>query len=295
MKQWRITTEYQQQRVDQFLASHTDFSRSQLAAMIKAGFVIRNQQPTKANVRLKAGDILELHEGYHKQTRLKSIAMPLDIIHEDDALLIVNKPRGLVVHPGKGRHEPTLMNGLLHYFKTHEIPGVPGLVHRIDKDTTGLIAIAKDESTHHTLAQQLENKTMNRRYYALIHGLLEEDTAVTLPIGTDPYNKRKQAVSGLHARDAHTAFTVVQHLAGYTLADCQLMSGRTHQIRVHAQAIGHPLVGDPLYRSKTDPDISGQYLCAYRFSFIHPRSKERVSYHIAIPDFFKQKMSELSL
>ncbi|QIK70759.1 RluA family pseudouridine synthase [Erysipelothrix sp. HDW6C] len=294
MKTWTISTPDIDKRIDVFLNEHMDLSRSKIAIMIKEGKVLCNAVAVKAKYKLRRDDILEVADFEVQPMRVDSITMPLDIVFEDDDLLVVNKPRGLVVHPGKGVEGPTLLNGLVAYLNQNPAITVrPGMVHRIDKDTSGLLVIAKNDKTHTFLAEQLLDKTMQRYYLALVHGTLHEDCSVDAPIGLDPVVHRKMAVTDKNSKPALTHFFVKDTYPHHSLIECRLKTGRTHQIRVHAQSIGHPLIGDPLYGRPEDTNREGQYLFAYHLEFLHPKTKTLVSFEVPYPTYFSECIHQL--
>ncbi len=287
----RINENDQGQRIDRFLAQSIHKSRSKIAEMIQDGSILCNDAPTKANYKLKLNDTITVGEYIIKALQLEAHEMPLDIIYEDEWILVLNKARGLVVHPGKGVHEPTLLHGLVHYFKDAPTIIKPGLVHRIDKMTSGLLVIAKTEDAHAILANQLLDKTMTRHYQALCEGSIE-DMVIDSPIGEDPLNTKKMAVSTLKGRHAITHISVLKSYSKHTLVHCELKTGRTHQIRVHLSSVGHPIVGDPLYNT-INPSQEGQYLCAYHLEFIHPILNKPMMFEVPLPDYFQRKVDLL--
>ena len=222
--------------------------------------------------------------------------IPLDIIYEDADIVVINKQKGLVVHPSVGHYKDTLVNALLFHIKDlSSINGVirPGIVHRIDKDTTGLLVVAKNDFAHVKLQEQLKDKTMYRKYYALAYGVVDADEGrIDAPIGRDPKDRQKMTVIG-GGKETVTNFKVVERFKQYTLLECKLETGRTHQIRVHLNYIGNPILSDPMYGNRKLFDDNGQYLHAYELSFIHPRTNNRVSFKAPIPDYFENLLKVL--
>lgn len=291
MEKWTVSQSDERIRIDCFLNNKLPYSRNKINEMIKKGLIQCNGNQVKPNYRIKINDSITVSDYTPTHHALVGIPMPLDIIYEDSWLMVINKPVGCVVHPGKNTVEPTLLHGLIAYFDSLNCPNIkPGLVHRIDKDTCGLLVIAKDAITHAALASQLETKTMQRFYIALCHGIFKTQfQRVTLPIGVDPNNRKKMTVDMLNGRHATTEFVVLETAQDKTLVACSLETGRTHQIRVHAAALGHPLVGDPLYSS--DRQGSGQRLCGYKLQFIHPHTNQLKTFEITIPTHFLTELT----
>lgn len=277
-------------RIDSFLTQYSVHSRSKVSEMIKSKKILCNNQPVKANYKVKFGDIITIGDYVPNTRHLTPISMPLDIVYEDDHLMVINKPKYLPVHGGKGIKEPTLVDGVFNHIK----PLKPGIVHRIDKDTSGLLVIAKNDISHNHLANQLLDKTMNRRYIALVEGLVDFETlTVNAPIGVDSKDSKKMAIDPIDGKTAITIIKLIERYKNHSLVECQLLSGRTHQIRVHLSHIGHPIIEDTLY----NPYISngeGQYLCAYRIEFKHPYTQETMKFEIELPNSFKSKINQLS-
>ena len=214
-----------------------------------------------------------------------------------DGFIIINKPKGMIVHPTAGSQRDTLVNGLLYHCKDLSgINGVlrPGIVHRIDKDTTGLLIVAKNDKAHLSLAEQLKDKTVSRLYYALVHGVIEHDYGtIDAPIGRDPKDRQKMCVTSLNSKNAVTHFKVVERFKEYTLVECKLETGRTHQIRVHMQYIKHPVMGDPKYSYRKTRDCNGQMLHAHQLTFVHPSTNEKVVVDAPLPKQFEDILEEL--
>ena len=276
-----------------------DKSRSYLSLLISEGNCLVNGAPQKASYKVKVGDEISLDIPEPVELVIKKEDIPLDIVYEDEDILIINKPQGMVVHPSVGHHEHTLVNAIMNHCKDLSgINGVirPGIVHRIDKDTSGLICIAKNDKAHECLAEQLKDHTMARTYIALVRGVIKENTGmIDMPIGRDPNNRQKMAVVREGGKNAITNFKVLERLPSHTLIECSLVTGRTHQIRVHMSHIGYPVEGDPLYAGKNYDKIyaGGQLLTAVKLRLIHPTTKKEMEFSIDLPDYFKNIIEEL--
>ena len=276
-------------RIDKFLIEKTGYSRSKIQKMIRDGAIIVNGNSVKNSYLLNDGDEISVLDDYKEDIDIVAEDIKLDIFYEDDYLMVINKPSGMVVHPGNGNYTNTLVNALM-YHCNHHLSGVngnirPGIVHRIDKDTSGLLLVAKTDEVHNDLARQISEKTVLRKYIALVHGVILEDTAtVDAPIGRDVHNRKKMAVTDLNSKDAVTDLKVLERYADSTLIECQLETGRTHQIRVHMAYIGHPIVNDPVYGYKRlDNDSFGQMLHAKTIGFIHPITGKYMEFSSDVP------------
>ncbi len=276
-------------RIDKFLIEKTGYSRSKIQKMIRDGAIIVNGNSVKNSYLLNDGDEISVLDDYKEDIDIVAEDIKLDIFYEDDYLMVINKPSGMVVHPGNGNYTNTLVNALM-YHCNHHLSGVngnirPGIVHRIDKDTSGLLLVAKTDEVHNDLARQISEKTVLRKYIALVHGVILEDTAtVDAPIGRDVHNRKKMAVTDLNSKDAVTHLKVLERYADSTLIECQLETGRTHQIRVHMAYIGHPIVNDPVYGYKRlDNDSFGQMLHAKTIGFIHPITGKYMEFSSDVP------------
>ena len=294
----KIIAEHGGERIDKFLAQKLDKSRSLVQKLIKDELVLVNGEVVKTNYSVADGDEIDVKQlDVVDNTNIIPQPMNLDIIYEDDDLLVINKPSGLVVHPAPGHYQDTLVNGLLAYSnKLSDINGEfrPGIVHRIDKDTSGLLVICKNNETHEALANQLSDKTLFRQYLAIVHGEIEEDEGeIIAPIGRDPRDRVKMAVVAKNSKEAQTNFKVLERYDHYTLVSCNLLTGRTHQIRVHFDFINYPLVGDPLYGIKPTIDTKGQALHAYKLGFIHPRSGEYMEFEAKPPQEFVDTLNQI--
>lgn len=288
------------ERIDALLA-HTidDLSRNAAQQLIENGCVLVNARPVKKNTICSAGDRVEVTLPPVSDIPLVAQNIPLDIVFEDDMLLVVNKPRGMVVHPAPGHPDGTLVNALMFHCGD-SLSGIggekrPGIVHRIDKDTSGLIIVAKNDFAHRSLSAQLADRSLSRTYYAVAHGSFREDTGtVDRPIGRSPNDRKKMAVTEKNGRNAVTHWAVIRRYSGYTLVQCKLETGRTHQIRVHMASIGHPLLGDFTYGAKSpDKGLEGQCLHAKKLRFVHPATGEHIELESELPDYFKSVLSHL--
>lgn len=283
-------------RIDKQLGHHfSQYSRSQLQRWIEDGHVQVNGQSVKPKYKLAAGDVVTIEPEKSKKIDLVPENIPLDIVYEDDDVIVVNKPQGMVVHPAPGHPDHTLVNALLYHSPLSTINGEfrPGIVHRIDKDTSGLLMVAKNDMAHRSLAAQLKAKTNEREYVALVHGVIKEDQGtVDAPLGRSPKDRKKQAVVA-DGRHAVTHFRVLRRYRHYTLVACRLETGRTHQIRVHMKYIGHPLAGDPLYGPRKTLPGNGQYLHARLLGFKHPQTGEQLTFTAPLPPYFQQMLDKL--
>ena len=295
-----ITAEENGTRLDSYLAEELEgISRSYLQKLIGEGLILVNQKTVKANYKVKTGDTLLVQIPEAAPVDIQPEPMDLDIVYEDSDLLIVNKPGGLVVHPAHGHYSGTLVNGLLaHCTDLSGINGKmrPGIVHRIDKDTSGLLMIAKNDLAHQHLAEQLKAHSIKRAYYALVQGVISEPAGlVDAPIGRHEIDRKKMAVTFKNSKEARTHYYVKERFAKNTFIECRLETGRTHQIRVHMAYLGHPLVGDPLYGTrKNNLDFPGQALHAYALGFVHPRTGEELYFEAPIPEHFQSVLKTLA-
>lgn len=273
-------------------------SRVYFANLIKNSSILVNNQYVSPSYKVKENDIISI-EYIEKEsnTDLLPYEYQLDIVYEDDYLLVINKPKGLVVHPGDGHHNDTLVNALIYAKK--ELSTVNGLerigiVHRIDKDTSGLLLICKDNFTHKEIAKQLEDHSMHREYIALVDGVIRTDSGKIIgKIGRDKNNRLKMAIDNQNGKEAITHFEVVERFSKYTLIKCRLETGRTHQIRVHMSSIGYPIVGDKLYGGSTNLYNNGQLLHAYKLTFFHPILKKEISLEVNLPQYFNDILEKL--
>ncbi|MGG3882438.1 RluA family pseudouridine synthase [Brevibacillus panacihumi] len=290
---WNIEPSDAGERVDKYITlQNEDWSRSQVQAWIKEGRVTVGGEPVKNNYKLQAEDELTLRVPPPREMAILPEQMPLDIVYEDSDVVVVNKPRGLVVHPAPGHYSGTLVNGLLAHCKDLSgINGVlrPGIVHRIDKDTSGLLMVAKNDKAHMSLAAQLKEHSVNRKYVAIVHGVIPHEMGtIEAPIGRDPKNRQQMAVVFENSKPAVTHFVVLERFKNFTLVELKLETGRTHQIRVHMKYIDHPLAGDPKYGPKQTLDLDGQALHAKTLGFVHPRTGEHLEFEAPMPDELEQ-------
>ena len=288
------------ERLDAFLArAGENLSRSAAQRLIEEGLVKRNGKPGKKNDKLNMGDVVEFSLPEPQEVDIKPTEMALDIVYEDEDVVVLNKPKGLVVHPAAGHQDDTLVNGLLHALggRLSGINGElrPGIVHRIDKDTSGLLAVAKNDYAHVMLASQLKDHTMARTYEAIVCGNLKEDSGtVDAPIGRHPSDRKKMCVTQRNSKEAVTHWEVIARYRGYTHIRCKLETGRTHQIRVHMASIGHPILGDTVYgRKKPEFGQDSQCLHAGALCFRHPRDGRPVMVFAPLPDYFEEVLEKL--
>ncbi len=290
-------------RIDRYLADHSaGLSRSHIQKLIKDGEITVNDKPVKANYRLISGDSIQINLPDLKEPDIVAEDIPLDILYEDEDVIIINKPKQMVVHPAPGHYTGTLVNALMYHCRK-ELSGIngdlrPGIVHRIDMDTTGSLVICKNDMAHQSLAEQLKAHSINRVYEAIVYGNMKEDEGiVNAPIGRHPADRKKMSTNARNAKEAVTHYKVLERFQGYTYIQCRLETGRTHQIRVHMASIGHPLVGDLIYgpgkKANLFPGLQGQTLHAKTLGFIHPRTKEYLETQAPTPEYFKELLNRL--
>lgn len=294
-----ITDEMALMRLDKVLSSEIeDLSRSYLQTLMDEQRVTVNGKVVKASYKVKVDDVVVIETKEAEELEAVPQDLNLDVVYEDHDVIVINKPKGMVVHPGPGNPDGTLVNGLLHHCTDLSgINGVlrPGIVHRIDKDTTGLIVACKNDKSHESLADQLMLKTASRKYLALVHGTMpHEFGTIDAPIGRDDKDRQKMAVTAKNSKPAVTHFKVVERFDDFTLMECRLETGRTHQIRVHMQYIGFPIVGDPKYSlRKTRNDTQGQMLHAFELTFVHPSTQQSMTFNAPLPEYFETILNEL--
>ncbi len=289
------------QRIDKLLSVHlNDFSRSYIQKLLSNQAVLLHGQPIKSNYKVKAGDHIQVEIPEPEVLDVQPENIPLDIVYEDSDVLIINKPKGMVVHPAAGHYSGTLVNAILYHCQDElsTINGVlrPGIVHRIDMDTTGLLVVCKNNAAHQSLAEQLKVHSITRKYTAIVYDNIPEDNGtIHKTIGRHPVDRKKQAVNIRNGRDAITHYRVLERFGGkYTMVECQLETGRTHQIRVHMASIHHPLLGDTVYGPAKDPfHLQGQALHAGVLGFIHPSTGEYVEFHSELPEYFQKLIQTL--
>ncbi|MEG0327357.1 MAG: RluA family pseudouridine synthase [Erysipelothrix sp.] len=298
MEEIIVNEEFAGIRVDQFLAlALQDYSRSTIQSWIDQKKIIVNDEIVKRNYRVKTDDVIR-YEILTEDIELVAVPMDLDIVYEDDAIIVVNKPKGLIVHPSASSlNQATLVHGLLaHTNQLSDINGEyrPGIVHRIDKDTSGLLVVAKTNEAHEILVQDLKDRKISREYLALAHHPFEHQSAtVDAPIGRDPKNRQRMCVTDQNSKHAVTHLYLVENFREYSILRCKLDTGRTHQIRVHCQYIKHPIVGDQTYSYKNTPDTNGQCLHAYKLSLEHPITREKLTFECELPQEMKDVIEEI--
>ena len=283
-------------RLDKYLSSNTDYSRNLIQNMLEDGYVTVNNKIEKSSYKVKENDVIIIKEGYVKEPDIKPVDIPITIVYEDQDIMVINKPSGLVVHPGNGNTNNTLANGLMYYTKElSDINGDerPGIVHRIDKDTSGLLLIAKNNKTHEILGEYFKNKKVKREYIALLSGEFPHDSAtIDAPIGRSTKDRKKMAVTDKNSKVAITNMKVIKRYKGYTLVSCLLETGRTHQIRVHMEYIGYPVYNDPVYNTKPATSF-GQFLHSAKMTFNHPITGEHMSFECPLPEEFQEFIDKL--
>ena len=291
-----VNNEIEGERLDKAAALKSGISRGLIQDMINDGHVLVNGKGEKNKYILKLNDVIEIIKREPKSLELEAKDLNIEIVYEDDDVAVVYKPEGMVVHPANGNNEGTLVNGLLYEMDINDtINDVkrPGIVHRIDKDTSGLLMIAKNDLALKSLSAQLKEHSCNRLYVALVYGEIAENKGrIDAPIGRDPLDRKKMAVVA-GGKEAVTNFRVLERFKGFTLIECKLETGRTHQIRVHMKYIGHPLVGDKVYGPKRVIGETGQFLHAKTIGFVHPRTGEYMEFSQELPDYFLEKINEL--
>ena len=291
---YQIGLEEDEARLDKWISGALpDLSRSYIQKCIKENHVLVNQKPQKASYRLKVDDEIVFSIPEAVEPAIEAEDIPLAVLYEDEDVLVVNKPKGMVVHPAPGHYSGTLVNAVLYHCRgcLSGINGVmrPGIVHRIDQDTTGSLIVCKNDHAHKLIAAQLKEHTITRRYRAIVHGILLQDSGVIdAPIGRDPKNRKRMAVNEQNGKPAVTHYTVLQRFREYTYIECRLETGRTHQIRVHLASTGHPLLGDTVYCSRKEPyRLEGQTLHAMVIGFTHPTDGRYVEVTAPLPAYFE--------
>ena len=292
----KVVSDESDVRIDKYLASILDYSREYIGKLIDSKLVLVNEKVVKASYKVSLNDEIVIHDEEMKiETNILPVKMDLDIVYEDEYLMVINKPSGLVVHPGNGNYNNTLVNGLMYY--TNSLSNVggnvrPGIVHRIDKDTSGLLLIAKTNQVHELLAADFKNKRIKREYIALLDGVFKGGSAtIDAPIGRDKFNRERMAVLE-GGKNAVTHMKVIKRYDKYTLVSCILETGRTHQIRVHMAYIGYPIFNDPVY-SKKEATSFGQFLHSYKMNFVHPITKKEMEFICPLPKYFQEFLDSL--
>ncbi|HIU11444.1 MAG TPA: RluA family pseudouridine synthase [Candidatus Onthocola stercorigallinarum] len=290
-----VVNEDVNERIDKYLASITDLSRETITKMIDSEYILVNGKKVKASYKPVVGDKIEIKDGFVKDTKIDAKKLDLDIVYEDEYLMVINKPSGLVVHPGSGNKDNTLVNGLMYYTKNLSDIGDsdrPGIVHRLDKDTSGLMLVAKENKTHVILAEEFKKHNIHREYIALVDGVIEVSRGtIDAPIKRSKENYQKMTVAA-GGKKAITNFEVIKRYKNNTLIRLVLETGRTHQIRVHMAYIGYPIHNDPVYNKKVSTSF-GQFLHSEYLKFIHPITKKELEFRCPLPDEFKDYLNTL--
>lgn len=292
------TIENKGERLDKFIADNSDISRSYAAKLCEDGLVTVNEKQVEKKYKITGNEEITINLPPPEELAAKPENIPLNIVYEDNDVIVINKPQGMCVHPAPGNENGTMVNGLMYHCgdSLSAINGVirPGIVHRIDKDTSGLIICAKNNESHLKLSDQLKERKAMRKYIALVNGNIKEDTGIiNKPIGRNPSDRKKMAVV-IGGREAITHFRVLERFGQYTLVECVLETGRTHQIRVHMASIGHSIVGDPLYGLKKEKfSLNGQLLHAKTIGFIHPKTGQMMEFTSEIPEYFENILEKL--
>lgn len=294
-----IENENQEVRVDKFLSDTIeDMSRSSVASIIEAGGLLVNEKLQNKKYKLKIGDKVQFTVPGPVEYTVEAEEIPLDIVYEDSDLLVVNKPKGMVVHPAPGNYTGTLVNALLYHCKDSlsGINGVlrPGIVHRIDKNTSGLLIVAKNDLAHNSLAEQIKEHSFKREYQAIVYGNVKENGTVDAPIGRSKKDRKKMCITYVNSKNAVTHYEVIQSYGNFTHIKCILETGRTHQIRVHMASIGYPVAGDDVYGpKKVITKLKGQCLHAKVIGFVHPRTEEYMEFNSELPEYFSKFLQEI--
>lgn len=289
-------------RIDRYLSDQCqDISRSYLQKLLKEQSVLVEEKPVKTNYKVNAGDRISLTLPEIREPEIMPEEIPLDIVYEDKDIILINKPKGMVVHPAAGHYSGTLVNGLMSHCR-NELSGIngvmrPGIVHRIDMDTTGVLIVCKNDMAHNSISEQLKEHSITRKYAAIVHGVLKEDEGtINAPIGRHPVDRKKMSINEKNGREAVTHYRVLERYRQFTYIECQLETGRTHQIRVHMASIGHPLLGDSVYGPTKCPfRLTGQTLHAGVLGIIHPRTGEYIEFTAPLPDYFEELLRKLRL
>ncbi len=297
MTRYEIIADQSNIRIDKYIKIDS-LTRAALQNLINEGNVTVNGEKVKSSFKLKLNDKIEVMVPEPKTPDIKAENIPLDIVYEDDCMLVINKPQGMVVHPAPGNYDGTLVNALMYHCKgsLSGINGImrPGIVHRIDKDTSGLLLVAKTNEAHLSLSEQIKDKTVHRHYICIVSGILKTKKGIIdAPIGRHPSSRLKMTVTQSNSKRAVTHFEVLEYLNGATYTACDLETGRTHQIRVHMQYIGHPVLGDPLYARQNPYKLKGQALHAQSITFIHPISGEEMTFTAEPPQYFTDLLNKL--
>lgn len=296
-----VAEEDQDTRIDKYLTDCCEnLSRSYLQKLLKSGDVLVNEKPVKSSYKICEGDIISCHVPEAVEPEILAEPIPLDILYEDEDVILVNKPKGMVVHPAAGHISKTLVNGLMYHCRGQlsGINGVmrPGIVHRIDMNTTGVLIVCKNDMAHRKIAAQLKEHSITRRYQAVVHGVLKEDEGtVNAPIGRHPADRKKMSINTRNGKEAVTHYKVLERFQDFTYIECRLETGRTHQIRVHMASIHHPLLGDQVYGPDKCPfkNLQGQTLHAGILGFVHPRTGQYMEFSAPLPLYFEELLKKL--
>lgn len=299
MEEWIVTKEQAGYRIDKMLSEQLEeFTRSFIQKLFASEHIMVNHRKVKPSYKVAEGDVVQISIPEAEEVEIVPESIPLDILYEDKDVILINKPKGMVVHPAAGHYSGTLVNALLyHCTDLSGINGVlrPGIVHRIDMDTTGVIIACKNDFAHNGIAEQLKEHSITRRYEAIVYGnLREEGGCINVPIGRHPNDRKKMAINYKNGKEAVTHYRVLERFGTYTWIECRLETGRTHQIRVHMASIGHPLLGDTVYGpSKSSFSLQGQCLHAYVLGFVHPRTGEYMEFTAKHPEYFEKLLTTL--
>lgn len=299
-QQFVVSAEEAGVRIDRYLSERCgEISRSYLQKLMKEQTVLVDDNPVKSNYKVNAGNRIELSIPEAAEPEIVPEEMALDILYEDKDIILINKPKGMVVHPAAGHYSGTLVNGLMAHCRD-DLSGIngimrPGIVHRIDMDTTGVLIVCKNDMSHNSIAEQLKEHSITRKYYAVVHGVLKEDEGtINAPIGRHPIDRKKMSINERNGREAITHYRVLERFRQFTYVECQLETGRTHQIRVHMASIGHPLLGDAVYGPAKCPfRLEGQTLHAGVLGIIHPRSGKYMEFTAPLPEYFEDLLRRL--
>ncbi|MEG2451298.1 MAG: RluA family pseudouridine synthase [Clostridium sp.] len=301
MKQeYIVSEEYSGIRIDKFLSETCpEYSRSFLQKLLKSDIIEVNGQPVKSSYKVALNDLVSFEIPESREPEIPAEDIPLDILYEDSDIVIINKAKGMVVHPAAGHYTGTLVNALM-YHCSKDLSGIngvmrPGIVHRIDMDTTGVLIVCKNDFSHNSIAEQLKEHSITRKYYAIVHGVIkEENGTIDAPIGRHPVDRKKMSINYKNGKEAVTHFKVLERFRAFTYVECQLETGRTHQIRVHMTSIGHPLLGDAVYGPTKSPyRLNGQTLHAGVLGIVHPRTGEYMEFSAPLPDYFEELLNKL--
>jgi 23S rRNA pseudouridine1911/1915/1917 synthase len=303
VEEFEVESEQEGERLDKYLSLiYPDISRSFFQKRIKENDILVNQEPQKANYRIRTEDIITVSIPDAVETAIVPENIPLDILYEDEDVLVVNKPKGMVVHPSAGHYTGTLVNAILYHCRD-SLSGIngeirPGIVHRIDMDTTGSLIVCKNDESHVNIARQIKDHTVNRIYEGIVYGVLPDDFGtIEGAIGRNPKDRKKMAINEKNGKPAITHYKVLERFRGYTYVQFKLETGRTHQIRVHMASIGHPLLGDALYSNRKCPfpELIGQTLHAKTIGFVHPRKNIYMEFSAPLPEYFDKMINKLKL